>query len=494
MPVVLFCLILGIASPRGDEAIRGSLRTSQSVQRGRSESAWGPWDTNLSLRGHGAELRLRMRARQLTTAAAWRARCGVRLMAGELAIGWATGALLGDETGDRLETRNRLKRTAAKLLQVRLTTALRDRAQRGVVIAVQRKRFELSSWALAEQVGLACGGRIGGLALQRSEHGHLTWSAVLRTSPGRKQADHILWECCGSGDSHCGWGGAFRLGSRAPIGSLRGFFRYAPGVAHPRMSPDGWRVTWNAPLLAGLAPEIAVHVLKRGAPTKRLPTIERRATFAIAAEPWAGAHLRCAFASTRVQECRGEPDNSEVKMIASSARSVGTLLARVHLAPAVEFQARYRQSSATLQTETPVAPWPLQLRPADCEEAVSEHESPARSWEGANGGLLWSALRWHWGAGWFASVAVAATPDRAGGLSAVPVRIPPGRSQWRTLGAGRWFAEGWISWRNGRGVYEVVLRSVTGPTPGEIVLQWMLGWSWRIGGRDGSLERSTPGG
>lgn len=490
---------LAVASAGADDAWRGLWRVSYGanlnwVGDGKPTGYhYSPSEESLRIQWRAGGLRVRRREELLLASATVAMQSGINLLVGDMALDWATGGLLGEATGDPLEKRNRINLSAGFPLRMRPTTAVRGAGQRGLVIAALRHRLQLASWILRRQAGFALGGGPCGLALHWPEltrPGAFAWSVVVRTSFDDRAQERFLCEWFGSRRAGSiggrGWGGAFSLGPRAPLGSLRGVFRYVESAAEEDPTrPAGWRVAWNLPLMAGLEPEVELRTLRRAARAQPLPTIERQAALAVCAEPWSGAFLRLTLASVRLQQCRGVPDDPEEKMIASTARFISGFIARIRLSARAEWLLRYRQSGGAIEVDAAARSpeLPLQLRPEDFEEAVAEDQPLARSWERSSGGLLWSALRWKTGDRWSGSFALAATPAGAGRASSVPVRIPPGRSQWRSLGAQRWLAEGWLARRGGAHCTEFVMRWIAGPAPEEALLQVILGWSWRFGRR-----------
>jgi hypothetical protein len=412
-----------------------------------------------------------------------------RLVMGEIEAEWATGCLLGDWAGFGRFRAERRPGPETFPLRLRGVSAWRMQGQRGAAALVPLGPLRIGAWAVEHHYGV--GASLGALAatVARTDEGrHARWrwslsavwlpratttaSATASATAGGRgndprqgRLDWLLLEATGGFRAQGtppweGLGGSWQIELAPILGRLAGCFRWHEGAAKgvPAFLPgenegstelgdeSRWSLDWRLPPLRGLTPQVSVLACRK--PSRRDPVlpIEHASRLSFAAEPWSGAALRFSVTGVQTQRCMGDPSDADRKAIVRSTCSLLDLTAKIDLARGFRLSLRYRQSRSGLllaDAETPIGLGPALDR--DGGDEISPEETRGSLWWDRGMGSVTSVrVRWDDGRRWRCGGTLAATPGDSRGAAAVLVRIPPGRSYWRTLGGGRWLAEFWL--------------------------------------------------
>lgn len=470
-------------------------------------------DASVELRAMNGRIRVRNRSGAWVGCGSFPLPGGGRLLAGRVEARWGVGCLLADL--DACELSNATG--AAEVppgeipLKARATTAWSDRSQGGAVAHLPIGPVQVAAWGLKwdQGLGVALGPWAAAvIGVGTRDKRWWDWSCVLSwrpTAPTRarkasdgvgQRGDWLIFELSGpltpqSSDlqpglvsAHLGAiGGHWSLGLAPIFGALGGAFRYRGlnGMSGREESrhfeiDEGWTLRWALPALRGVAPLLSLSSQKTLCRRVPVPVVEKSARLTLAAEPWSGAWVRVIFTGARSLRCRSDPSNPDRKVLARLTRSTLDLQARIQVSPSVVWTLRYRQAGGDLtvsDAETPLGIAPL-LDANASEDAIEGQTSADRRWERRMGGIIWARLRWRACKAWQGGVTLAASPADGGGASAVPVRLPPGRSFWRSIGAGRWFIDLWAGCGGSTWRVEGAVRLLAGggadPVWGEILL------------------------
>lgn len=392
---------------------------------------------------------------------------GVRWIAGDLAARWAAGCALADDDAFA-SWAERIPAAGEPLLHARGTLARRDPARRGGLAQGRLRCLAWAAWWLSDAAGGSLAlGPLGAACLRApaGESRPWRWSLVFRpaggsASEGGGEREGLLLEAAGraggaSGEIGAAGGrdlwlaGRWSVGPLPEIGSAQAAFRWR---AHERMralagaADEEWELVWGLPWLRGMAPRLAWFARQMPAPARPAALALRALELRIGLEPWNGASLRFTLGTTRTEQQSSAQQAGSGRSPITTAAARFALEAKVCLAAHLDLAIRTRhrgwsaESSADQKTawsapreasEDPagdgVAPWPSSALLQD-EETCDQ---------------TWVQLDWkgtaRWG-GW----ALAIVPRENDAASYLPVRVAPGRTQWRAFARGGWMLQAWL--------------------------------------------------
>ncbi len=439
------------------------------------EQLRGGWvvseDVIASIGGKRLDVRARIRAGMGRAGGELRPANRMRLLLGELHLVWAAGCFLTTEEWLPFGAPPRMPALGALPLIARTTVAWREREHRGGLLQLPVGPANAALWVLQDRwgTGLGCGPVAVAVARFRDEEARgLRWSLVFSADRGDGSRSSLLLECTGSSStaSMSTLGGRWQARLPAVLGAFEGAFRFRGRDEDPLAGPEdhGWFLRWLLPVMRGVAPRLDLLCDRTGSATRPVPTERRSVRLALAAEPWSGAVVRLAASGVQRLGCRGVPGETGQKAFLREARSVLDVRADIRALPAFTWTFAYRHVSGELRLDDGGIPQELTpvLDATTPTEPAGDLDLAAQRWSLGTGGILWARLRWSPAGAWRGGITLAATPMGGRGSSAVPVRRPPGRSLWRTLGSGQALLETWASCRAGAWVFEGAIHLISG--------------------------------
>jgi len=434
-------------------------------------------DMTGELRGRFDLLRLRTREGRLIGGGVSALPAGVRVSAGRLRARWGTGAVFHDPNRLDLDVQTCPRGLP---LEARPTTAWVEHPRAGGVVHWAATPVEIAAWQVGEYRGCALGwGPVALAALCPSHDGADPWwgSVVLSYAAG---GDRACLEIAGT-DPRRPWrrvGGTWRIGLSPVLGSVSGSFRCGePADAQPPPAPEhGWVLAWSLPVMRGIAPELDLSRIRRRSASDAVPVDGEHLRLELRAAPWNGATTRLVLHRSVAVRCRADPP-----ALTGETRSAFDLEASVRCGDRMTWTLHFRQASGSVavgEEQWPRGMAPL-LDPAAPDPPDADAADRALYLERDPGAIAWSRLRWDGGSSWRGSLLIAASPVDGGPGGAVPVRIPPGTSSWRTLGTGCWLLEAWAGRRISHLQIEGAVRYISGEATGARAVWARLGLAWK---------------
>ncbi len=411
----------------------------------------------------------------------------IRLLAGPLYFHWGNGVVLVDERKQRLRL-TPARSTPFRHLNVRVSTSATENVNRGFCLLLP-----VSSCKLV----IGCGERERLLALTHSRFGFalagrrdmgkwlLAWSAVYTLS----SPDHgsgASWVCVEIGAPFsrrqtsgsdepaspfnqslapslgCQW----QTCTSPVLGRLRGQLRAMPAT-QPRSEgplPDnraesGWLFAWELPLMRSGGAELQLSNHRANSTQQNLPEIDRSLGLILTSEPWSGCEVRSTLSTSKRYICRDNPGDPDHKVLILSKQSLIDFKLTCQISSGLDISLRYRHVGGDLVLSADEIPRLATIvQETDPVEPAEASVMQEFWWGREMGGISTIRLRWRKGPFFRGGLTLAATPEAGGGASAVPIRIPPGRSYWRLLGGGSRFVELWLGGGNRQWRLEGALR------------------------------------
>jgi hypothetical protein len=524
--IAMLAVLLSSAVGAGQARAHGLRVTGDAA--GIHEDAHLAWDVRGRVISDALRFALRARDQEALGFGDIALESRVRVIAGDLAIQWATGRILGEPSAFAPFGR-RESSPGADLLWMAGTTVAREAQRRGGIVRLPAGPVMAAVWSTTAGAG-AClaSGPLGCAVARLQPHGVWRWSVAASWSSSRGAApadtlgatdedvapeaplavswsaargasrsrDGVVLELAGdlAGSRSEGArdlarpgimaGGTWAIGLAPALGAIEGSFQWSALPADARSTGDdveGWFLRWALPWVRAASPSLVWVTRRQPAPRAAHATLGRELRVELKAAPWSGAVLGLNIRGENREECGAGAEAGSTRRFVERVASQIELRADICFTHAARLEARFRrQAIGRALSSRATSIWEA-ARGDEVEAEGADAVEPETAFALEDEGELASVqLHWEsrasWGGGSWAS-----SPLGYGGASFIPVRHPCGHTRWRPLGAGHWMAQLWLGRALGPARVEGVLRLTSEGSGAEsIEATWLLGAAWSI--------------